>query len=226
MAATVIAKRQRVPKRLSAPIGDRGFTLIELLVALAIFAILAVVAYRGLDVVLTMDRTSQIQARRLASLQTAYRLMGRDIEQAVARSIRDQFGDRQPALIGDSGAMEMSRTGWRNPAHLPRSRIQRVGYQLGEDKLLRLGWGTLDRAQDAEPNESEILNEVDELGFRYLDREQGWQAHWPLDNEDASRLTLPSAVEVTLALKDFGDLVWLFPVPSGSVPAPPKDGGN
>jgi len=114
----------RAPRRTPSAAGEWGFTLIELLVALAIFAILAVMAYRGLDVVLTTDQVGQAQAKRLARLQTAYRLVGRDVEQIVARSIRDQFGDRQPALIGDSSTIEMSRIGWRNPAHLPRSRIR------------------------------------------------------------------------------------------------------
>ncbi len=216
----------RAPRRTPSAAGEWGFTLIELLVALAIFAILAVMAYRGLDVVLTTDQVGQAQAKRLARLQTAYRLVGRDVEQIVARSIRDQFGDRQPALIGDSSTIEMSRIGWRNPAHLPRSRIQRVGYQLTEDNLLRSSWGVLDRAQDTEPTGSEVLNDIDELGFRYFDLEQGWQTHWPLDNEDASRLVLPAAVEVTLTLKDFGNIVWLFRVPSGSVPTPTNNGSN
>ncbi|MBI1195619.1 MAG: type II secretion system protein GspJ [Gammaproteobacteria bacterium] len=212
-------------RRMPAPLAERGFTLLELLVALAIFAILAVMAYRGLDVVLASDRTAQIQAQRLATLQTVYRLMGRDIEQAAARSIRDQFGDRQAALLGDSSTLELSRAGRRNPAHLPRSRIQRVGYQLGDDRLMRSGWAVLDRAQDAEPSRSEVLEQVEELGFRYLDRKQGWQAHWPIQNDDASRLALPMAVEVTLTLKDFGQVVWLFRVPDGVVPVQAKNGG-
>lgn len=216
----------RLFARASVPRPERGFTLLELLVALAIFAILAVMAYRGLDVVLAADRTAQAQAQRLATLQAVYRLMGRDIEQTAARSIRDQFGDRQPALLGDSSALELSRTGRRNPAHLPRSRIQRIGYQLGDDRLVRSGWAVLDRAQDAEPARSDVLEQVDELGFRYLDRKQGWQTHWPIENDDASRLTLPMAVEVTLNLKDFGQVVWLFRVPDGTVPAPAPNGGN
>jgi len=205
-------------KRRATRNGENGFTLIELLVALMIFAILAVIAYRGLDVVLTADRTAQTQAKRLAAVQTVYRLMSRDIEQTVARSVRDQFGDRQPALIGDAAALELSRAGWRNPAHLPRSRIQRTGYQLGDERLRRSSWVVLDRAQDSEPRNADVLDQVEELGFRYLDRKQVWQDHWPSANNQASQLTLPIAVEVTLNLKDFGQIVWLFRVAAGTIP--------
>ena len=47
----------------------RGFTLIELLVALAVFAVLAVMAYGGLNQVLMTRSVVDDQAEALRSLQ-------------------------------------------------------------------------------------------------------------------------------------------------------------
>ena len=56
----------------SANIGTRGFTLLELLVAITLLAILAVIAWRGLD---SMTRTHEALAQRderIEALKTAY----------------------------------------------------------------------------------------------------------------------------------------------------------
>ena len=47
----------------------QGFTLLELLVALAIFAIIAIMAYSGLSVILTTHLQTNQHANQLANLQ-------------------------------------------------------------------------------------------------------------------------------------------------------------
>jgi len=49
----------------------RGFTLLELLIALAVFAILSVMAYRGLTAVGEARARVEAQAEALAALQLA-----------------------------------------------------------------------------------------------------------------------------------------------------------
>ena len=73
---------------MKTPANATGFTLIELVVALAIFALLSVMAYSGLRLVLdARERTAQ-QAERLATLQLAFTVIGRDLEQpSTARCV-------------------------------------------------------------------------------------------------------------------------------------------
>ena len=78
----------------------QGFTLLELLVALSIFSIIAVMAYSGLNTVLLARIQTDQHAIQLARLQMTFTWLKRDIEQYIGRSIRDQYGDRQAALIG------------------------------------------------------------------------------------------------------------------------------
>ncbi|MCQ8131101.1 PulJ/GspJ family protein, partial [Methylomonas rivi] len=62
-----------------------GFTLLELLVAMAIFAIMAVMAYGGLKTVIDTRRATQAKAAQLRQLQQALYLLNEDLQQAVSR---------------------------------------------------------------------------------------------------------------------------------------------
>ena len=189
-----------------------GFTLIELLVALVIFALLAVMAYGGLSRVLDARDSFDRHNDRLSDLQMTFMLMGRDIEQAVDRPIRDAFGDSAPALQGDGQAVELTRDGWRNPGAFMRSQLQRVGWRLDGDQLRRMTWAVVDRAPDSEPVQPVILDKVDALAFRFLNEQGQWFDQWPPDTENATELDLPQAVEVTLELDDWGEIRRLFRV--------------
>ncbi|MGB5443566.1 MAG: type II secretion system minor pseudopilin GspJ [Gammaproteobacteria bacterium] len=199
--------------------GVRGFTLLEMLVALAIFSLLAVMSYGGLAAVLEQQFRTEAEAERLAALQKAYLVMQRDIEQVVARPVRDGFGDEQPALAGDQ-ALEFTRGGWSNPLGRPRSALQRVAYAWEERQLRRYVWQVLDRAQDSQPVEQLLLDNIEYLQIRYLLAEDDWKEQWPAQLEDtgtneaaAAPAVLPAAVEVTIEHEHYGLLVWLFQLP-------------
>jgi general secretion pathway protein J len=148
----------------------------------------------------------------------AFLWLGRDIEQAVDRSIRDEYAEVQNAMLGvETGRyqLELTRTGWRNPAGRTRSNLQRVAYGLREGKLLRVYWNVLDRAQDSQPLESVLLEGVEKLELRFLNDKDKWQDSWPggeLGQPPSE--TPPHAVEVTLETKAEGRITRLFRVPS------------
>jgi general secretion pathway protein J len=193
-----------------------GFTLLELLVALAIFGLLATMSYSGLRVILEQQSGTAVEAERLAELQKIYMLMQRDIEQAVDRPVRDEYGDEQPALVG-ADTLQLTRGGWSNPAARTRSSLQRVGYVFEDDQLVRYAWAVLDRAQDSEPLRQPLTASVEQLQLRYLAANNEWRGQWPdtLQNADpaAPAQALPRAVEVTLEHAHYGQLVWLFRLP-------------
>ena len=197
-----------------------GFTLLELLVALSIFALLAAMAYGGLNTVLKARSATDAQALRLSQLQYTFFWLGRDIEQTVNRTVRDEFGDPQPALrgveLGDY-RLALTRGGWRNPAHRPRSTLQRVAYGLHDDQLLRVYWNVLDRAPDSQPVENVLLDGVERLELRYLDAKKEWHDSWPAAVTGAvpgaaGTADLPAAVEVTIETKREGRITRLFGV--------------
>lgn len=196
-----------------------GFTLLELLVALAIFAVIAVIAYSGLDTILTARQQTDQHAIQLAHLQMAFTWLGRDIEQYIERPIRDQYGEKQPALQGTNSHLELTRAGWRNPAQQQRSSLQRIAYNVENKTLTRSYWRMLDRAQDTQPLKIDLLTQVDELQLKYLDKGQRWHEQWPPLNflntapDEQTNPTL-KAIEITLTVVGWGRITRLFRVPS------------
>ena len=141
----------------------RGFTLLELLVALAVFSILSIAAYSGLRNVLFTRAAVEAQSQRLAAVQLAVFRLEQDIEQAAPRSIRDEYGDLQAALLGSElsdDRLTLTRAGWDNPLGQPRANVQRVAYRLREGRLWRLHWPVLDQGGRIEPRETLLLDRV------------------------------------------------------------------
>jgi len=193
-----------------------GFTLLELLVAMAVFAVLAVMAYQGLNTVLANRDAVERQADRLRDLQTAWLVIGRDLQQASPRAVRDELGGELRPFKGGEGflpMLELTRAGYRNPAGLQRSTLERVAYQLRLNELTRMRWRVLDRAQDTQPVERVLLTGVRSVALRFLDSAREWQATWPPPNREDAEVLAPRAVEVILELEDWGRITRLFALP-------------
>ena len=190
----------------------RGFTLLELLVALAIFAVLSVMAYGGLRNVLDTRAQVEVEAARLTALQTTFTLIGRDVEQVLARSVRDNFGDAQPPLIGGGDQLlEFTHAGLRNPSLQARSQLQRVAYQLKDGRLQRLTWPMLDRAPNSEPQQAELLGGITAVEILFYDQNLAPQQEWPQASTGSTTpQVLPRGVEVSIELDGWGRVTRLF----------------
>ena len=196
-----------------------GFTLLEMVVAVGIFALMSALAYGSLSNALNTRIHTDAQTERLAQLQKAMLIISRDVEQAIERPVRDNYGDELPPFSGGgfgSTILEFSRTGRANPMGQQRSHLQRVGYVMTENQLLRQAWPVVDRSLDSEPFEAVLLQGVAGIDLRFMDKDKTWQAEWPQNNLSSSPNqtppTMPRAVEVTLDLEDWGRVRRVFEV--------------
>ncbi|MBI4356291.1 MAG: type II secretion system minor pseudopilin GspJ [Gammaproteobacteria bacterium] len=204
--------------------GGCGFTLIEVLISLVIFSILSVMAYGGLNSILKTRKQVEAHASRLEQLERTFYFLGKDIEQSVLRGIRDEIGEKQPAFrstkTGDF-RLELTRMGWRNPAQMTRSTLQRVAYTTESEKLFRIYWAHLDRPQKIEPQKILLLDKVKQLSFLFYDNQLKTHESWPQlkkREEGASSSIpdiLPQAVEVAIELEDWGEFKRLFVLADG-----------
>lgn len=195
---------------------SRGFTLIELLVALSIFAVVSVMAYGGLRLLVDNRERVTASADRLGEIQRAFSILERDLQQTVARGIRDPFGDPRHAMLsGDLAALEFTRAGRSNPLGLVRSELQRIGYRVDADEseLVRMAWQVLDQAQEPPLSEQRLLSGVEELTLRFFQEEDEWVEVWPPAGQPPESSALPRAVEITVTLEDYGELRRLFSLP-------------
>jgi len=194
-----------------------GFTLLEIMVAIVIFAIMAAIAYSGLNNVLLAREQTEEHSRDLQQLQTAMNWLARDVEQTIDRGVRSEYGELLAPLIGnefEGYLIEFTRDGWRNPANHARSSLQRVAYAVRDHKLLRAYWRVLDRAEDSKPYEQVLLDGVNAVEIRYLADGDEWQTSWPPADlgTNTTPLTLPRAVEVNIDTKLFGKITRLLRV--------------
>lgn len=198
-----------------------GFTLLELLVAMGIFAIIGVMALGGLNTIVNQGTLAGEQDTRLAGLQRAMRLIRQDIGAADPRYVRDELGNQREApFIADGRGdylVRLTRSGWANPAQLPyRGTLQRVQYRLEDGKLFRDYWPVLDRVLGEEPRTEELLTGVEDVKFLFLDTQGGkqqWAEQWPpVDRTTAVAAGRPAGVQVTLKLKDWGEIEALIEV--------------
>jgi general secretion pathway protein J len=205
-----VALRARLMKSSS------GFTLLELLVAMAVFVFLSVAMYGGTEYVILQREIMLQRHGELEELQRTVRLLQTDLGQLYPRHTRDELGrDRVPALLTDTSnefVVRMTRNGWRNPAGLTRSSLQRVQYRLDEEEqiLYRDYWPVMDRVLGMEAREQQILTGVEEFDLEFLDPDGEWQQDWPA--ADAGINSLPRAVRYRLVLKSFGEVIRLVEV--------------
>lgn len=196
--------------------GQGGFTLLELLVAMGIFAIIGAMALGGLNAVVGQESQARLQTERLAALQRAMRLMTNDLGGAMPRFVRDELGTpcKELPLVADGRIgilIQLTRSGWPNPANLPhRGTLQRVQYRLEDGKLIREYWPVLDRVLGQEPRSEELLSGVSDVKLLFYDGTEGageWGQQWPpLRTADLPTGERPRAIQVTLELDDWGTI--------------------
>jgi len=210
-----------------------GFTLLELIVVIGIFGVFAAMAYGGLDRVMTARKRIEQSLARTEEYQKAYQRIRGDFESAEPRSVRDGDGFALGlfAYDGYNKRIEFTRGGWANLLNLPRASLQRVGYFLDDSKienkkLIRRVWPVLDRAPQTKAIDTPLLDHVDGLSWRFMDKNHAWSEVWPSENTSTSistalvpatpttpgtsASTSPLAVEMTLRTRDWGDLRLLF----------------
>jgi general secretion pathway protein J len=196
----------------------RGFTLLEVLVAVAIFGVLAALAYGTLS--RTLDNAERLEERsgRMEALQRAVRFLVEDFRQLAPRPVRADLGDvMAPALftsVQSDYAVELTHGGWGNPAGLPRGTLQRVAWRVQEGELVRYHWTVLDRTLDNQPAARVLLDGVVSLAFRFMLDNGEWAGEWPpesLQGPPGWRYR-PRAVEIVLETEQEGVITRLVEV--------------
>jgi general secretion pathway protein J len=195
----------------------RGFTLIELLVAMFLLAVLGTAGFQMLFQINSARESIEAQSTRLNSLQRTFYWLAEDITQIIDRPIRSAVDAELPGLqfnVQGESLFEFTRAGWSNPAadvSPPRSTLQRVSYALDEDRLMRSYWYHLDPIDEAPTRRRQLLDRVDDLTLRFLDKAGDWHESWP--PPDVENPGMPAAIELTLQLQDYGPVVRLFGLP-------------
>lgn len=194
---------------------ERAFTLVELLVALAIFALLAAFAYRGLAVMMDSRESLDRDSRKWRDLALFVGRFERDVQAALDRPAVGPSGTAQAPISSNldlGGATATGLAVTRAGASLYANVLaapQRVGYRLAEGRVERLAWPAVDAAPRAQVESIPVLEDVRSLAFRFLDRNLDWRRDWALPATQGT----PLAVEMTVELGGGEKIVRIVEVP-------------
>ena len=158
----------------------QGFTLVELLIAMAIFTLVSLGAYTGLNQILSAQGQLNEYRADLADIQKTVMMIERDLLQMTDRPVRNELGDMEPAVRMGDEVLEWTRLGRFGPADLAQSTLWRIGYARHDDELVRYTWSVIDRAQDSERFEDVVVDGVDAFVVKALYQGE-WLNIWPPD---------------------------------------------
>lgn len=194
----------------------RGFTLLEMTVTVFIFGVVGVLSVQILSQSVRTTEKVVYRSAVIGEWHRAMNILEQDFLQLSQRGIRDEYGDRQSALVvSGEGQIEFTRNGWLNVLGQRRSDLQRVSYFLYDNQLYRRYWDVLDRAQDTQPVDQLLLQNVRSVDFEVIDKAGDEHYFWPpaIYSEDRTVRAPLVAVRMTLDLVALGTVSQLWPVP-------------
>lgn len=193
-----------------------GFTLLEIMIALAVFAILSSITasamYHAFDTRARVD----VQANQLNAIQLALTIIARDTEQVVERTVHSEDMRLFPPFVGQSSYLEFTRGGLVNPNGIERrSTLQRIAYKCMNKKLIRRSWQSLDSPSHNHYQDKTLLDNLDECRFAYLANNRQTLPEWReyAVQQNQKKETLPTAIQFTLTLHNWGNISLLFAIP-------------
>ena len=148
----------------------QGFTLLEILMALFIFTFVAMMMSNALHHVIEAQAKTENYAERLRQVQMALLLLSRDVEQATNRPISNTVGKEEAAFVGTSKDFTFTHMGQAHQtSKILKSSLKRTSYAWHDDAIWRVSWEILDQAPDSQPNKRNLLANVVEANFEFLD---------------------------------------------------------
>jgi len=193
----------------------RGFTLLEMIVAVAIFAVMAGIAYSGLNHTIKTGNQVAESNQRLSELQFALSYFSRDWLQVSSRKVRNQYGDEENNIIIADNSVRFTHGGWSNLLQSKRSNLQRVQYLVVDTNLIRRHWLSLDQGIGEEPFDSVLLRNVKSLEISFIDASNKLIERWP--NEIVVGGLSPIALKISVEIDHFGKTWRYLEIPDGAV---------
>ena len=194
--------------RRSAPT-ERGFTLLEVLVALAIFAAASLIAYSGLNAVVSIKGSLDREMRFWRELGQVFDRLDVDLLQIVPHALRDEQGGGLAPLLGSSAdndaafRIELSRFDEdRTPIH--------ASYRCDDGRIsLRLEMINGRSAGAPTAPVHVLLQDVEHCAVAFLGANNAWSSAWPGSETSVK----PRAVRIRLVLAGRGQFERLYYLP-------------
>ncbi len=178
---------------------SRGFTLIEIMVAIAIFALIAAIAFPALIQFLDIRERVSKKNDSIAALQKTFLFMSRDLSYAVNRLGKDEFGQAADStlLVGDNSVFELT-TSYQD-FNLDGSGVpRRVKWLFEDNTLSRVQYPVMDPDGDTRIYRQALLDGVKDVEVKVLSIEDGRDSESKRWNEETR---LPNMLKITVQMQ-------------------------
>ena len=197
---------------------QKGLTLIEVAVAIAIMAIIFVLSQQAISVASASFEISEKHNKRLEQIDRAWFYIRQDLQYILAHPMRQKYGDQIPPFrveFGQESWMTLLRSNNPNPLSLLRTEKLRVAYKYEDEVISRHTWPDPADVDWDEATEQKILSGVERLEVRVLPpTAKSLKDRWP--DKWIEPEGVPLAVEITLELKDRGEMKRVFTLNAGT----------
>ena len=196
---------------------DKGFTLIELMIALFVFVIMSTITVMALTSTFKTREVVRSHSARLSELQLGMALIDRDVNHAYDRTITDNQGNVEPAILYESPTLKFTRIGLSVPlTGIKRSSVQRVSYTLDGTTLIRNTWSELDLLDGIEPTTRNILSNIKNLTWHFLNEDYEYVDAWPEIDAwpEEGGMHIPFAIELKLNITGMGEIRRVYVMPT------------
>lgn len=193
----------------------------EVLVAIAVTAMVAAMAASAFNSAEMAQRRTQKNLEAMQRLDRAWLTIETDLRNGIGRVLLTGYGEAIPAMVVDETQeywLSLLRGGRPNPMHFYRSELGRVRYSIEEEVLVRELWNDPANLDEDLAHKQFLLRGVEEVRVRMLPygarsvTEGPWVQEWPPAQALAA---LPMAVEITMVLKEKGEITRLFHIAPG-----------
>ena len=191
---------------------NSGFTLIEIMVAIAIFALIAAIAFPALIQFLDIRERVNKKNDSIAALQKTFLFMSRDLSYAVNRIGKDEFGEPSDStmIVGDDSLFELT-TSYQD-FNLDGSGVpRRVKWVLEDDTIFRIQYPVMDPDGDTRVYRQALLRGVDDVEIKVFSIEDGrdseskrWREETKLPNMLKVKVEMQSNIDYERAFTMLG----------------------
>jgi len=194
---------------------ERGFTLLEVLVALAVFAIVTALAYKGLDSIATTRQRLDEEMRMWRRIELVFDRISLDVTQVAPRTWKNSAGKEISPVLGTTSTsgsqcqLDIIRFGSDHvPIHV-RYSLQKGNFTLDlvpdADTLITSSGGADHYGSNV------LLDNVKRCDMAFMDTKNDWQSHWPLSTTVTK--DRPRGIRLRLTLADQGQFERMYYLP-------------
>lgn len=191
-----------------------GFTLLEVLVALGVFAVVTLLAWKGLDLMTTAKARLDTEMRKWRELELVFERINMDLTQVAPRSWTDSNNRvRSPiqATGSEDGAscqLDVLRFGNDNETLHTRYRVADGRLSL---ELPPVAFSASASQPGLTPPSYLLLEGVSRCEMTFVDESNKPYRHWPV--EEAEDMTRPHGMRLRLTLDGRGDFERVYYIP-------------